>query len=224
MRRRRLAAVGALASALCMLVPAAVSAHLYSVDLDCDGLHVQLSLYTASQGSDTNTLRVYVDGDLEHSQDFSTSLNETFPIGSPYQAHDVHVEVRAWDDNNGPNEPNDGDPSWSFDWDGSVGACMEPTPRPTPEPTPKPTPKPTPRETNRPHRTPRPTPKATEIVPPTIKPGLKLPPTDTVGDYTGTGGGSQGLDQGILFLLVVLAGAGGAYGIRTTRRRSGAKR
>jgi hypothetical protein len=50
-----------------------------------------------------------------------------------------------------------------------------------------------------------------------------MPPTDTAGDY-GVGGGTQGADQGILFLLIVLASAGGALAIRGIQRRGTAKR
>lgn len=256
--RRRLAAVGVLAAALCML-PAAASAHNYSLSLDCDGLHVDLSSYRYPAEGETNTIRILVDGDILVEEDFDTAFSGTFPVGSPYRGHDVEVRVRAWDDSNGT-DPNEGEPSWSFNWQDSIGPCAEPTPRPTPEPTPRPTleptpaptpqptpeptpdvsappeptpdastpPQPTPDATEGPRRTPKPTPKATEgphhtPKPPRVPPGLDMPPTDTAGDF-GAGGGTQGADQGILFLLAALTAAGGAYGIRTVRRRAGAKR
>ncbi len=211
--RRRLAAVGVLASAMSLAVPAIASAHTYEVSLDCDGLFVYLNNYVPGAEGATNTLRIYIDGDLEIERSFDVGLEDTFGIGSAFESHSVEVQVRAWDDDNGPVDSNNGDPSWSFDWSDSVGPCQEP------EPTPKRTP--------RPDRTPRPTPKAFEERPPapTIKPNLDLPPTDTAGDYGMTGGGNdQGTGQGILFLLAVMAAAGTTYGIRTVRRRAAAKR
>ena len=229
--RRRLAAVGVLASALCMVVPAAVSAHADRSSIDCDGLHVNLRAYETPPEGQANTVTVIIDGDERYHDTFDVNINTTYEIGEPFEAHTVLLEVRAWDDPNGVDVPDASDGrSWSFDREFTIGACQEPTPRPTPEPTPEPTPRPTPKPTptpdgtDRPDRTPRPTPRATEGRPPTLPPNLDLPPTDTAGDYGMTGGDSQGAGQGILFLLAVMAAAGSTYGIRTVRRRAAAKR
>ena len=129
--RRRLAAVGVLAGSMCMLLPAVVSAHVYEVDLDCGGLFVYMNAYSSEQGS-SNTLKIFIDDKLEVERSFDAGFEETFDVGDPTRAHDVRVEVRAFDDDNGPDADNNGEPSWSFDWADTIGACQEPTPAPTP--------------------------------------------------------------------------------------------
>jgi hypothetical protein len=183
MRRKPALAVTAITAmtAAMGLFPATAAAHTYSVDLSCEAsgptLRVRLSSYSTPSGSDANTLRVWIDDSLVDALDFEKSLSRDYGAGSPTAAHSARVEVRAWDDTNGPDSPDDGDVSWSFDWSGSVDACVEPTPEPTPRPTPEPTPRPTPRPT--PEPTPRPTPEPTPMPTPvkTPEPTPEITPT-----------------------------------------------
>lgn len=97
------------------------SAHTAPISATCDGLHVELTDYSAGG---INTVRVWIDGAEKATISFGESTSTNYGFGDATVAHTWRVSVTAWDDPAGAR-------GWTFDTGTrTIDVCATPTTAP----------------------------------------------------------------------------------------------
>lgn len=125
--KNRILATALIAASLVLIPAMAVSAHNKQAEISCSNAHVSLTAY-----DHTATADITVDGVVEHTGTFGSSLVADYPLSGNVE-HELVVHVVSQDG-----------AQFNFDADLVTTTCyVAPTPTPTPTPTVTPVPTPT---------------------------------------------------------------------------------